>query len=256
MSITALILLFVLFFVTSIVGVVTGSNSLITVPVMFQFGIDEKVAVATNMFGLTFMSVGGTIPFIRQGRINYGRVWPLVLLTLVGSAAGATLVGVITNQSLKLIVSVAMIAVAVFTFWRREGGRREGAVAAKPNRPVVYALAFVLAIYGGLYSGGYVTILTAVLVAFLAMPFGEAVGTTKLINVFSSLIATVIFIWQGFVDYRLGIILAVTMFAGAYIGAHYASKMNETLLRRIFLTTVILLALKTLYDLSVALLQW
>jgi uncharacterized membrane protein YfcA len=249
MSVTALIVLIVLFFLTSIVGVVTGSNSLITVPVMFQFGIDEKVAVATNMFGLTFMSVGGTIPFIRQRRINYRRVWPLALITLVGSAAGAVLVGQITNQSLKLIVSIAMITVAVFTLWRREGGG-DGAAVAEPNKPLVYALAFALAIYGGLYSGGYVTMLTAVLVAFFAMPFGEAVGATKLINVFSSLIATAIFIWQGLVDYKLGIILAVTMFVGAYIGAHYASKMNETLLRRIFLTTVILLALKTLFDLS------
>jgi uncharacterized protein len=255
MSLTALIVLIALFFVTSIVGVVTGSNSLITVPVMFQFGIDEKVAVATNMFGLTFMSVGGTIPFVRQGRINYGKVWPLVLLTLVGSAAGAALVGQITNQSLKLIVSVAMIVVAGFTFWRREHGGGEGSTV-EANKPLVYALSFALAIYGGLYSGGYVTMLTAVLVAFFAMPFGEAVGATKLINVFSSLIATAIFIWQGLVDYKLGLILAVTMFIGAYIGAHYASKMNETLLRRIFLTTVVLLALKTLYDLSGALLLW
>jgi uncharacterized membrane protein YfcA len=38
------------------------------------------------------------------------------------------------------------------------------------------------------------------------------------------------------------------MFAGAYIGAHYASKMNETWLRRIFLATVLLLAIKTLAD--------
>ena len=52
MSTTALILLILLFFLTSAVGVVTGSNSLITVPVMFQFGIEPKVAVATNMFGL------------------------------------------------------------------------------------------------------------------------------------------------------------------------------------------------------------
>ena len=67
-----LIVLIILFFLTTVVGVVTGSNSLITVPVMFQFGIDEKVAVATNMFGLTFMSVGATIPFLRQGKINVG----------------------------------------------------------------------------------------------------------------------------------------------------------------------------------------
>ena len=66
MPLTSLIALVVLFFVTTVIGVVTGSNSLITVPAMFQFGIDEKVAVATNMFGLTFMAVGASIPFVRQ----------------------------------------------------------------------------------------------------------------------------------------------------------------------------------------------
>jgi uncharacterized membrane protein YfcA len=142
-----------------------------------------------------------------------------------------------------------MITVAVFTLWRRESGAAEGRSAVLPNKVVVYPLALILAVYGGLYSGGYVTVLTAMLAAFFAMPFAEAVGTTKLINVFSSLVATIIFMWQGLVDYRLGGILAVVMFAGAYVGAHYASRMNEKWLRRIFLSTVILLGIKTLYDL-------
>lgn len=249
MSLTSLFILILLFFLTSVVGVVTGSNSLVTVPVMFQFGIDEKVAVATNMFGLTFMAIGGTIPFVRKRMIDYRKVSPLIVLTLAGSAIGAALVGMITNQSLKLIVSVAMIVVAVFTLWRRETGSSEAVPAETPNKGIVYVLAFVLAIYGGLYSGGYVTILTAMLVAFFAMPFGEAVGSTKLINIFSSSIATAVFMWQRLVDYELGLILGVTMFAGAYTGAHYASSMNETWLRRIFLSTVILLAIKMLYDL-------
>lgn len=247
MSSTFLILLIILFLITSVVGVVTGSNSLITVPVMFQFGIDEKVAVATNMFALTFMAVGGTIPFVRQGRINYKKVSPLIALTVIGSAIGAALVGFIANKDLKLIVSVAMILVAVFTLWRRKSG--DGQITAlEPKTTVVFILTFVLAIYGGLYSGGYVTLLTAMLAAFFAMPFIEAVGATKLINVFSSSIATVVFMWQKLVDYKLGLILGVTMFFGAYVGAHYATKMNEVWLRRIFLSTVVLLAAKTLID--------
>ena len=237
-----------LFFVTSVVGVVTGSNSLITVPVMFQFGIDEKQAIATNMFGLTFMSIGATIPFLRQRMIDTRRLTPLIALTIIGSALGAVLVGLIEGEGLKLIVSGGMITVAVFTLMRREPS-----VAASPHAVVAYMLTFVLAIYGGLYSGGYVTMLTAVYVAFFAMPFGEAVASTKLINIFSSLIATGIFMWQGFVDYRLGAILAATMFIGAYIGAHYASRMSEVWLRRLFLATVLLLAIKTLYDVGSAL---
>lgn len=246
MSLSALIALMLLFFITSVIGVVTGSNSLITVPVMFQFGIDEKVAVATNMFGLTFMAIGGTIPFLRQGKIDTRKLSPLIVLTLIGSALGALLVGYITNQSIKLIVSIAMIVVVLFTVLRPDPGK-----GGKPkNVPLVgFGATFLLAIYGGLYSGGYVTILTAAFVAFLGMSYAESIGSTKLINVFSSLIATLVFMWQGLVDYKLGAILAVTMFAGAYVGAHYAARMNDVWLKRIFLSTVVLLAIKTIIDL-------
>jgi len=245
-----LIVLIILFFLTTVVGVVTGSNSLITVPVMFQFGIDEKVAVATNMFGLTFMSIGATIPFLRQGKINIGRVSPMIVLTIVGSAIGATLVGLITNQSIKLIVSIAMIAVTLFTVFQRKRVNGEAHAVSKVSLAIALVLTFLLAIYGGLYSGGYVTILTATVVAFFGMTFAEAVASTKLINVFSSSVATIVFAWQGLIDYRLGLILGVTMFVGAYFGAHYATKLNELWLRRIFLTTVLLLAIKILYDLA------
>ena len=109
-------------------------------------------------------------------------------------------------------------------------------------------MTFLLGIYGGLYSGGYVTVLTATLVEFFGMRFSEAVASTKLINVVSSTIATGVFMWQGLVDYKLGIVLGITMFFGGYIGAHYATKLNDVWLKRIFLTTVFVLALKTIYD--------
>ena len=253
MSTSNLIFMILLFFATSIVGVVTGSNSLVTVPVMFQFGIDEKVAVATNMFGLTFMAIGGTIPFMRRGSIEFRKLTPLVLLTVAGSAIGAALVGLITNHSIKVIVSVAMIVMIGFTLMRRGGSSTESGghpeqIGFGRTSIIVYVLTFLLAIYGGLYSGGYVTVLTATLVTFAAMSFAQSVAATKFINVFSSAIATLVFMWQGLVDYRLGIFLAVSMFAGAYVGAHYASKMNEVWLRRIFLATVFVLAIKTIID--------
>ncbi|CAN5774115.1 TSUP family transporter [soil metagenome] len=248
MPVSVWVILILLFFLTSAVGVVTGSNSLVTVPVMFQFGIEPKTAVATNMFGLTFMNIGATIPFLRQGIIDKKKIAPLVGLTLISSAIGALLVGLITNESIKIIVSVAMIVVAVFTLLKRDAGI--AAIAEISTRAVVltYILAFLLGIYGGLYSGGYVTILTAVLVAFFGMTFTEAVASTKFINVFSSMIATIIFAWQNLIDYKLGIILAVTMFIAAYIGAKTVTKLNDVWIKRIFLGTVFILAVKTIFD--------
>ena len=251
MSTTALILLIILFFVTSAVGVVTGSNSLITVPVMFQFGIDPKVAVATNMFGLTFMSIGATIPFVKQKAIDYKRISPLVLLTIVGSALGALLVGLISTKTIPIIVSVSMIVVTIFTFIKRDAGIAKVENVSPNSHTITYVLTFLLGIFGGLYSGGYVTMLTACFVAFFGMTFSEAVANTKFINIFSSSIATLIFMWQGLVDYKLGAILAVTMFIAAYLGAKTVTKLNDLWLKRIFLATVLLLALKTIFDFTI-----
>ena len=248
MTLVQEVILIILFLFTSFIGVVTGSNSLITVPAMFQFGIDAKVAVATNMFGLTFMSIGASIPFLRQRAIDFRKTWPLIVITLVGSALGALLAVLMTASSLKLTISIAMIVVAVFILFRRDLGVKQVAAVTTGAMILTYFLTFALGVYGGLYSGGYVTILTTVLVAFFGMTFTEAVASTKVINIFSSLIATAVFAWQGLIDYKLGIILSIAMFIGAYAGAHYASKMSDVWLRRIFLLAVFLLALKTLFD--------
>lgn len=244
-----MIVLIMLFLVTSAIGVVTGSNSLVTVPVMFQFGINEKVAIATNMFGLTFMAIGASIPFVRAGKVDFRQVTPLIVLTTIGSAIGALLVGLITDGGLRLLVSIAIFAVGAFTLFHRDKGVDKAGKVTQAAKVMTLILTFALAIYGGLYSGGYITLLTAVYVAFFGMTFTESVAATKVINVFSSGIATLVFMWQGLVDYKLGLVLALAMLIGAYIGAHYVTKMNDLWLRRIFLTTVFLLACKILFDL-------
>jgi uncharacterized membrane protein YfcA len=110
-----------------------------------------------------------------------------------------------------------------------------------------YVLTFILGVYGGMFSGGYVTILTAVLVASFRTTFLQAIAITKLLNIFSSGVATTIFIWRGLVDYRLGVILAATSFVGALLGAQFASRLRDVWLLRIYLAAVWLLALKTLF---------
>ena len=249
MATAPLLWLMLVFFVTSSVSVITGSTSLITVPVMFQFGIEPRTAIATNMFALIFLSIGGSLPFLR-GKTVAGRrrLTRLVLLTLAGSLLGALLLLRVPRHSVSLIVSGAMIAVAIFSVVYRKSGAPE--FTAPPSAAAEftgYALTFLLGIYGGFYSGGYVTILTAVYVALFRQSFVEAVATTKLINVFSSAIATVVFMSRHLIDYRLGCILGLTMFAGAFLGARLSIRLGDRWVRRIFLTAVWALGLKALF---------
>jgi len=245
-----LLVLVGVFFFTSLVSVVTGSTSLITVPVMLQFGIEPRSAVATNMFALIFMSLGGSFSFLGKNVIERNRLPNLIGLTLAGSATGAMLLIVIPSGAVPFIISAFMIVVAFFSITKMNVGiTHEDSKPSQGRELLGFVLTFALGIYGGFFSGGYVTLLTAVFVAFFGMTFIQAISTTKMVNVFSSLVAALVFMWQGLVDYRLGGLLGAAMFAGAFIGGYVTLRLSNVWLRRVFLTAVIILALKLmLYD--------
>jgi uncharacterized membrane protein YfcA len=183
--------LVLIFFLTSTISVVTGSTSFITVPAMLPFHIEPRVALATNMFALTFMSVGGTLPFLRSPDMNRKRFPLLIILTLLDSVIGAFLLLKVPTRSVPMIVSIAVITVAVISVVYRKSGMQESTIAPSVGAEISgYALTFLLSIYGGFFSGGYVTILTAIYFAVFGFTFVEAVATTKLMNLFSSAVAT------------------------------------------------------------------
>jgi len=242
-----LLTLVAVFFLTSVISVVTGSTSLITVPVMIALGIEAHVAVATNMLALTFMSVGGSLPFLGKGVLSRSRLLPSIVLTVIGSGLGALLLLTVPLKALQTTIALAMIGVAVFSLLNRNLGQAShDAPASQIGVVAGYAATFLLAIYGGFFSGGYVTMLTAAFVLLFGMSFLQSVATTKVVNVFSSGVATLVFVWRGVVDLKLGIILGVSMFLGALLGGRIALLLSAVWLRRIFIAAVLGLAVKLL----------
>jgi uncharacterized membrane protein YfcA len=243
--------LIAVFFVTSVVSVVTGSTSLITVPLMIGLGIETHIAVATNMMALTFMSVGGSLPFLGRAILSRHHLLPGIVLTVIGSGLGALLLLTMPLRALQITIAVAMIAVAAFSLLNGNLGKEAHTATPRSRAAEVagYAASFILAIYGGFFSGGYVTMLTAAFIVLFGMTFLQAVATTKVINVFSSGIATIVFLWRGVVDFKLGVILGITMFLGALLGSRIALFLSAIWLRRIFIAAVLCLAVKLLLPL-------
>ena len=154
------------------------------------------------MMALIFMSLGGSLPFARKGVVERRVLSLSIALTVVGSAFGAVLLLSVPVRALQLTIAVAMIAVAVFSLTRKNDSSSEHSVS--PARKAAgYFATLLLAVYGGFFSGGYVTMLTAVFVLLFGLS-SQCVATTKVINVFSSAVATLIFAWHGVVTTNLG----------------------------------------------------
>jgi uncharacterized protein len=134
---------------TSSISVVTGSTSLTTAPLMFQFLIDPRIAVATNIIALTFMSAGGTLPFLNRRDVIRKCLPVLISLTLLGSLVGAFLLLLIPARSVSMVVSIAAIAVAVFALIYRKSGAEQSNIAPSAEAELAgYLLAFLLGISG------------------------------------------------------------------------------------------------------------
>jgi uncharacterized membrane protein YfcA len=232
-------------FVTSVVGVITGGNSLVNVPVMIMLGMPPRIAVATNMFAVTFMTASATARFARSGKVVTRLSVALSAIMLVTSAVGAQLTVALPERAVKATVAASMVAMLVFLIARP----RFGAVAVESTpgrRAFGWAASAVLGVYGGLYSGGFTTLLTFVCVTAFGLELLESVGITKLINLVSCAAATAVFIAGGVVDYRLAAPLSVSMLLGGWVGAHLAIKQGEKFVRAVFLSMIALLAAKLL----------
>jgi uncharacterized membrane protein YfcA len=132
----------------------------------------------------------------------------LSLFQLISSILGALLVLIIPSKSMPLIISISMIVVATLSIINRNAGVKPAdTIPSQLGEIFGYVVTFVLGIYGGFFSGGYITLLTAAYVMLFRMTFVQAIATTKFMNIFSSFSATLIFMYQGVVDYKLGAIL-------------------------------------------------
>ena len=248
----AIFLLSVVALLAAMIGVITGGNTLITVPVMIGLGMAPRSAVASNMLAITFLSLSGGVRLLRAGPLRWDLFPPLAIVTLATSWYGAFLAGELPEKVLGRIVVVSMLPVLVIVALQPRLGAVAVARVSRLRVLVGMLATALLGVYGGLFSGGYTTLVTLVAVALLGASLMEAVTLSKWINFVSSAIAAFEFGRRGLIDYRVALPMAAAMSLGAWLGARWALVRSFEQIRRLFVIVVALLSLKLFWDLIFA----
>jgi len=247
MSLAGLLVLAAVSLVAAAIGAITGGNSLLTVPAMLLAGMDPKTAVATNMLTVTFLSAGAAARFVRERMIPPHPTAGLVMSAVPGSIAGAVIALAVREATLRTIISIAMLGMAVFIAAQpRFGAQRRP--TSDTLRGVGYVLMALWAIYGGMFSGGYTTVLTFACVMLFGTTLVEAVGLTKMVNFVGSAAATLWFLVQGRIDWPVGLAMSAGGLVGGWLGAHFAIRAGVEWVRRVFVAMVAALGVKLLFD--------
>lgn len=235
-------------FAVSIISASMGGTALVMVPLLVAFDVEPRIAIATNKLAIVFLSVAATLRFRRSVKLPPARIMgTLAVPVVIGSVIGALLVVRAPTGLTKLIIVVATIAVAAVVFIRKETGLVDRSAPVTSQEMVRSLIVLLpLSVYGGFFTGGYAMLLTYALVLTMGFSFLQGAAGTRLLSVYSGAAASVIFAWEGVIDYRLGAALCAAYFAGATLGTHIAVKKGSRWLKMLFLGAAIVLALRIL----------
>ena len=233
------------------IDAVVGGGGLIQFPAFMILFPNSSIPTAfgTNKIaGLSGTSIAA-VQYAKRVKFN----WKLLLITafssFIFSFIGAKLVSRIDVNILKPFIFFMLIAVAIYTFKKKDFGSYSTKVLSNEKK---YLFGFLLGIIIGFYDGflgpGTGSFLVLGFVALLGFEFLEASAYAKTINCITNISALYVFISQGNYILEIAIIMAISNISGSIIGARMAILKGNQFIRKLFLFVVIIMIFRYGYD--------
>ncbi len=243
---TALFLLAASFF-AGFIDSIAGGGGLIQLPALL-IGLpksDTAEVLGTNKLSSIFGTTTAAALYRKQIKPDPKVLIAMGLPALLGSAGGAMLASRIPTSSMRPMVLVLLIVVAVYTWFKPDLGKFENLRHLPKRRVQIAALAgVIIGFYDGIFGPGTGSFLMLILVASLGYAFITASAIAKVVNVATNVGAIMVFGINGAVIWQIGIIMGVANISGAVIGARLAIKGGSTLVRKVFLIVTVALIVK------------
>jgi uncharacterized membrane protein YfcA len=239
MEISYLIIMFFVGVVAAAFGTLIGGSSIVTIPALILLGLPPHTAIGTDRFGIIGVGMAGWYQFHKKGLINY-RVGLIVAIpVLFGTFIGANLVLQISESVLKYVIVVTNILLVTVLLFNRKVGVEKRQTAIQQKEYVVGAsLSFMNGIYGGFYGAMAGTFSIYILIAWFRQTFIQGAATQKIGSIFMTVTAATVFAFNDAVDYPLGLAMLTGCLVGSYIGAHYAERIGNVWVKRMFIVFI------------------
>jgi len=243
---TALFLLAASFF-AGFIDSIAGGGGLIQLPALL-IGLPKSETaevLGTNKLSAVFGTTTAAALYRKQIKPDPKILLAMGVPAFLGSAGGAVLASKIPTSSMRPMVLVLLIIVAVYTWFKPDLGKFENLRHLPKRRVQIAAFAgVVIGFYDGIFGPGTGSFLMLILVASLGYAFITASAIAKVVNVATNVGAIMVFGINGAVLWQIGIILGVANISGAVLGARLAIKGGSTLVRKVFLLVTVALIVK------------
>lgn len=226
---------------------IAGGGGLITVPALLACGLDPRQTLGTNKLQACFGSGGAAWHFARAGMVNWRACRRGVLFTFVGAVLGTLAVQQLDPAFLKRLIPTLLLAVVLYVCLKPTLGGND-VPPRLPRGTFDAAFGLGLGFYDGFFGPGVGTFWAMAFVLGLGLNLARATAHTKVMNCASNMASLLCFIAAGHVQFVAGLTMGAGQLLGARLGSGMVVKKGTRFIRPVFLTVVLALTSKLLYD--------
>lgn len=231
-------------FLAGFVDSIAGGGGIVQLPALLIGLPNSPTAevLGTNKLSAVFGTTTAAALYRKQIKPDPKVLIGMAIPAFFGSAGGAVLASKIPTSSMRPMILVLLIAVAIYTWLKPDLGKLENLRHVPKQRIQIGAIAgAVIGFYDGIFGPGTGSFLMLILVATLGYAFITASAIAKVVNVATNVGALIVFGINGAVIWQIGIIMGFANITGAIIGSRLAIKGGSTLVRKVFLLVTIVL---------------
>jgi uncharacterized membrane protein YfcA len=223
------------------VDAVVGGGGLIQLPALLLGlpGASVVQIAATNKLSSLCGTSISAATFFRRVRPDPRTFLPLMLAAFAGSLGGALVASMLPRSAFDPIILVVLVLVGAYVWFKPSVGTLTALRYSGGTHVSAVALTgLTIGFYDGSIGPGTGSFFVFGLVGILGYNFLEASAKAKLANWATNLAALVIFVPQGAVMWKLGLLMAGANIVGGYVGARVAVARGVRFVRVFFLVVV------------------
>jgi uncharacterized membrane protein YfcA len=240
-TLTVLALLVLAAVAAGFVDAVVGGGGLIQLPALL-LGLPNAAPVqilATNKVASICGTSVSSVTYYRRVRPDPRTFLPLMLLAFAGAVLGALVASQIPREAFEPIVLVVLVGVGGYVLLKPDlGSETELRHGRGRHLTTAMLVGFAIGFYDGAMGPGTGSFLVLSLVALLGYSFLDASAKARMANWATNLGALVVFVPQGAVLWKVGLLMGVGNLLGGYAGARVAVSRGARFVRVFFVVVV------------------
>jgi len=230
--------------IAGFINTIAGSGSLLTLPLFMAFGLSAPVANGTNRIGILLQSIVGVLSFKKQKLIDFRIALIIGIPSVLGSLLGAIIAVDIDEKAMKTAIGILLIVMFFLILLKPSQWLKTRQNSTAVPVWVQIVIFFFVGMYGGFIQAGVGFFLLAALVMASGLDLIKANALKVLMVLLYTPLSLVVFIMNGQVDYKLGLIVSAGSMIGAWGGAKLSVQWGPKVVRIFLLTTLVVASAK------------